>query len=322
MAGKTSEVDIADARGTEELLDDVIAGLAATNKSLPSKYFYDEAGSRLFDEITRLDEYYVTRTEQAIMDRHAGEMGEQIAENVMLVEYGAGSSIKTRALLDHLDDPVAYVPVDISREHLNQSAESLQAAYPDIEVLPVVGDFTQPFELPIARRTPDHVAAYFPGSTIGNFETEAAHRILRGIAPLCGSGGGLLIGVDLQKDPAVIEAAYNDVDGVTSRFNLNLLRRINRELGGDFDLSQFRHLATYDEKAGCVRTFIVSDVDQIVNVAGRQFSFASDERIHTENSYKYTIDGFAGDAAEAGLELHRVWTDARDYFAVMHFVVP
>lgn len=299
----------------------VVGGLQRQSKALPCKYFYDDRGSALFDEICDLDEYYLTRTELGIMKSHADEMGAQIGPGVMLVEYGSGSSIKTRILLDHLESPVAYVPVDISEEHLERTARRLDQDYRHLEVLPVNADFTADFELPIPTRDATHAAVYFPGSTIGNFELQQAQQLLQRIAPLCGAGGGLLIGIDLQKDPAIIEAAYNDQEGVTRQFNLNLLQRINRELGADFDLDQFEHLAYYNADLGRVEIYIVSLCDQMVQIGNYTFSFARGERIHTEYSHKYTIDGFASMAAAAGLALHRSWTDPQEYFAVLHFAV-
>ncbi|HET6327834.1 MAG TPA: L-histidine N(alpha)-methyltransferase, partial [Planctomycetaceae bacterium] len=209
-------------------LHDVVTGLQALPKSLPCKYFYDERGSELFDRICQLDEYYLTRTELALMDQFAPEMGAQIGPGTMLVEYGSGSSVKTRYLLDGLIDPVAYVPVDISGEHLRKTARELARDYPRIEVLPICADFTQDFALPRSQRAATHAAVYFPGSTIGNFLPGQAAELLRRITLMCGTGGGLLIGVDLKKDVATLEAAYDDLRGVTAEFNLNLLHRINR----------------------------------------------------------------------------------------------
>lgn len=306
---------------TETFLEDVLAGLKDHPRNLPCKYFYDERGSQLFDEICDLDEYYLTRTELGIMSRYASEMAEQIGTGVMLVEYGSGSSIKTRLLLDALIDPVAYVPVDISLEHLKKSADRLSAAYPDLEVLPVCADFTQSFTLPTPTRTPTHAAVYFPGSTIGNFQPEAAKRLLAGIAPLCGTGGGLLIGIDLQKEVSTLEAAYNDAKGVTAEFNLNLLQRINEELGADFDLDQFEHAASYDNAHGRIEIGLRSQQDQVVTLDGQHFRFDEGEEIRTEYSHKYTIDGFAEIARDVGLELHRFWTDNDEMFGVLHLVV-
>jgi dimethylhistidine N-methyltransferase len=305
----------------EVFLHDVLSGLRQSPKELPCKYFYDERGSQLFDEICHLDEYYLTRTELDIMDRYAAEMGQQIDAGARLVEYGSGSSIKTRILLDALPDPVAYVPVDISGEHLYQTAESLREDYPEIEILPVSADFTKRFSLPDPVQEPTHTAVYFPGSTIGNFKPDGVTHLLEGIAQMCGSGGGLLIGIDLQKDPSIIEAAYNDHLGVTAAFNLNLLHRINRELDADFAVDQFDHEAIYNPQKGRIEIYLVSRVDQDVTIQGHDFHFVAGERVHTEDSHKYTIDGFAAMALESDLELHRAWTDDNAYFAVLHLVV-
>lgn len=304
-----------------QFLTDVVAGLRTSPKTLSCKYFYDERGSRLFDDICLLEEYYLTRAEDEIIKRHAQEMADQIGPGVMLVEYGSGSSTKTRALLDRLDAPVAYVPVDISREHLHRTAVELSRVYPRIEILPVCADFTRPFKLPRSRRPPTHSAVFFPGSTIGNFQPEAARAMLGQIAPMCGAGGGLLIGIDLQKDAATIEAAYNDSLGVTAEFNLNLLRRINRELEGNFDVDQFEHRASYDPRFGRVEMQLVSRVRQTATVGEQAFEFAVGEAISTEYSHKYTVEGFAALAGDAGLTLRRTWMDARQQFAVLHFAL-
>ena len=322
MTGIPSQTTLFDYEpAAETFLGEVIEGLSARPRYLPCKYFYDERGSRLFDEICELDEYYLTRTELAIMEQYAGEMAEQIGPRVMLVEYGSGSSVKTRLLLDHLSEPVAYVPVDISREHLHRTADRLSRSYPRIEMLPVCVDFTEPFELPATRRQATHKAVYFPGSTIGNFRPDAARDILARIAPLCGTGGGLLIGIDLQKEDSTIEAAYNDSEGVTAEFNLNLLRRINRELDGDFDLEQFKHQAVYNDTLGRIEISLVSQRDQVVEVGGDEFEFADGEPICTEYSHNYTVDGFAELASDVGLTLRRYWTDDRGHFGILHLAV-
>jgi|HubBroStandDraft_6_1064221.scaffolds.fasta_scaffold45452_3 dimethylhistidine N-methyltransferase len=302
-------------------LRDVIAGLQTRPKHLSCKYFYDQRGSKLFDRICQLDEYYLTRSELAIMDRFAPEMGAQIGPGAMLVEYGSGSSVKTRYLLDGLPDPVAYVPVDISGDHLQQTARELARDYPRIEVLPVCADFTQDFALPHSLRATTHAAVYFPGSTIGNFLPGQATGLLRRITRLCGTGGGLLIGIDLKKDAATIEAAYNDRLGVTAEFNLNLLRRINRELGADFDLDQFFHQARYNDEFGRVEMYLVSRRAQAVTFGGETIEFEPGESICTEHSHKYTVGEFAAVAATAGLTLRREWTDKNRQFAVLHFAV-
>jgi dimethylhistidine N-methyltransferase len=308
-------------RARRVFLRDVIAGLRARPKHLPCKYFYDQRGSELFDRICQLDEYYLTRSELALMDQFAPEMGAQIGPGAMLVEYGSGSSVKTRYLLDGLPDPVAYVPVDISGEHLQRTARELARDYPQIEILPVCADFTQDFALPRPRQPATHSAVYFPGSTIGNFLPDRAADLLRRISRMCSTGGGLLIGIDLKKDAATIEAAYNDSLGVTAEFNRNLLCRINRELGADFDLDQFFHRARYDRELGRVDMYLVSRRAQTVILAGETIEFDPGESICTEYSHKYTVDEFAAVAAVAGLTLRREWTDKKRQVAVLHFAV-
>jgi len=322
MQDTSTETNVLDFEPTrQDFLADVVAGISQRPRKLPCKYFYDKRGSQLFDKICELDEYYLTRVELSIMRRFAPEMAEQIGPRVMLVEYGSGSSVKTRALLDQLLDPVAYVPVDISREHLQRTADQLNMAYPHVEVLPVCADFTDAFDLPVSCGTPTHSAVYFPGSTIGNFPPDDAEELLARIAPLCGTGGGLLIGIDLKKDVSILEAAYNDRQGVTADFNLNLLRRINRELGANFDLEQFDHSACFNEQFGRVEIYLISQRDQAVIVCDEEFNFAKGEAICTEYSHKYTVDEFAATAAEVGLTLRRCWTDEERAFAVLHFAV-
>ena len=306
---------------TESFLDEVLLGLQQSPKTLPCKYFYDQRGSQLFDQICELDEYYVTRVELEIMEAFAPEMAKQIGPGVMLVEYGSGSSVKTRLLLDHLEQMAAYVPVDISRKHLQQTCRDLAGSYPSLEVLPVCADFTTTFELPVPESDPTHCAVYFPGSTVGNFGPADAEKLLARIAPLCGTGGGLLIGIDLQKEVEVLESAYDDSEGVTARFNLNLLKRINDELGGDFQLDRFRHRVRCNAVHGRVEMFLQSLDDQRVTIAGTTFDFVADELICTEHSHKYTVDGFARTAAKTGLTLRRQWTDQENRFAVLHFAI-
>jgi dimethylhistidine N-methyltransferase len=303
-----------------EFLNDTIQGLSGDRKSLSCKYFYDERGSKLFEKICELDEYYLTRVEAGIMEQHAKSIASQIDSDVMLVEYGSGSSVKTRLLLETLISPTAYVPVDISEEHLLRTADNLRAAYPEIEILPVVADFTKPFQLPESTSAASHVALYFPGSTIGNFSEQDAGDLLALMSSMLGQQGGLLIGIDLQKEPAIVEAAYNDSAGVTAEFNLNILNRINVELDGNFDLANFHHRSVYNESMSRIETSIVSSCDQQVAVAGQLFEFARGEEIHTEYSYKYTIEGFAEFANPFGFRLHEHWTDEDGYFAVLHLV--
>jgi dimethylhistidine N-methyltransferase len=290
-------------------------------KQLPCKYFYDARGSELFDGICQLDEYYLTRSELAIMEKFAPEMGAQIGPGAMLIEYGSGSSVKTRYLLDALPDGVAYVPVDISGQHLQQTARELARDYPRIEILPVCADFTRHFSLPVSKRAPTHAAVYFPGSTIGNFLPSQAAGLLARIARLCGKDGGLLIGIDLKKEPGIIEAAYNDRLGVTAQFNLNLLRRINHELQTDFDVSRFSHQARYNSELGRIEMYLVSSEAQAVSIGGETIAFGAGETICTEYSHKYTVEEFVAIAGAAGLELHQKWTDEKRYFAVLHLAV-
>ena len=312
---------IHDASSVElDFLADVISDLGKQPKQLQCKYFYDERGSQLFDQICELDEYYLTRTELAIMDQYIDEMARQLGSEVMLVEFGSGSSTKTRTLLDALHDPVAYVPIDISEEHLLKTARTLQQAYPRIEILPVVADFTSVIELPHSTREASHAAVYFPGSTIGNFTPDEAGKMLKRFSRLLGPQGGLLIGIDLQKSPQVIEAAYNDKKGITAEFNLNLLHRINSELGADFDVDDFEHRADYNEELGRVEIYVVSKVDQSVQIGDHEIRFEANEAVLTEYSHKYTIEGFTELAATAQFSLHKYWTDPDRLFAVMHLV--
>jgi dimethylhistidine N-methyltransferase len=304
-------------RADQAFLADVLAGLSRPRKQLPCKYFYDERGSRLFDAICELPEYYPTRSELAILERHAGEMAAALGPRCGLVEYGSGSGLKTRLLLGRLGEGV-YYPVDISREHLLASARRLAEEFPAVEVVPVCADFTRPFQLPEARREVGRRVVYFSGSTIGNFPPRQARALLRRISRLVGPGGGLLIGVDLKKDPAVLEPAYDDAAGVTAAFNLNLLVRANRELGADFDLGGFRHLAFYNERHGRVEMHLVSEREQAVRVGGHRFRFAEGETIRTEYSYKFDLEGFAGLARSAWLCVRRVWRDPAGLFSVQY----
>lgn len=301
--------------------DEVLRGLGQPQKTLPCKFFYDRRGSELFERICELDEYYPTRTEMAIMARYAPEMAVLLGRDCLLVELGSGSSLKTRALLDHLESPAGYVPVDISREHLLQSARALAADYPGLSVLPVCADYTQRFRLPAPDKNISRRAVYFPGSTVGNFEPHAARGFLRRVAALCGAGGALLVGVDLKKDTATLEAAYNDGRGVTAAFNLNLLQRINRELDGDFAIEHFSHRAIYNEQAGRIEMHLASRREQTARVAGATFAFRESEMILTEYSYKYGLNDFARLASEAGWRVARVWTDERRLFSVQYLTV-
>lgn len=297
---------------------DVYVGLSDSPKCLPSKYFYDRRGSQLFDQICEAGEYYVTRTELAIMRRFSNEIADCLSDSSAMIELGSGSSIKTRLLLDHCRSLTDYIPVDISGDHLQVASKKIRSLYPALNVHPIVADFTRPIDLE-AVAVESKRTVYFPGSTIGNFEQHEAEVILGQIADLTGEGGYLLIGIDLQKDREVIHAAYNDRDGITADFNLNLLRRINRELDADFDLSAFTHRAHYDPVAGRVEMRLRSMKPQWVTVGERRFYFESDESIRTEYSHKYTIAQFTDLAKNIGLQLRQQWQDDRQYFAVLLF---
>ena len=300
---------------------DVLAGLTAPVKALPCKYLYDDRGSRLFDQICELPEYYPTRTELGILRRHAGDMAAELGDGCVVVEYGSGSGLKTPLLLERLRHPAGYVPVEISRDHLLASAAALARRVPQLEVLPVWADFTRDFEVPATRRVPRRRAVFFPGSTIGNFGPAEAVRLMEGVARRCGPGGGFLVGVDLRKSKTILEPAYADAAGVTAAFNKNLLARINRELGADFDLDQFDHRAVFDERHSRVEMHLVSRRPQAVHLDGRAIRFAPGESICTEHSYKYTPEAFRDMARAAGLTVRRVWTDDAGWFSVQYLEV-
>ncbi|MFG0332231.1 MAG: L-histidine N(alpha)-methyltransferase [Maioricimonas sp. JB049] len=301
---------------SHQFLKDVLRGLSRSPRTLPCKYLYDQRGSHLFDAICELDEYYPTRTELNIMRESIHEMAERIGPQAGIVEYGSGSSLKTELLLEALDSPVAYVPVDISDQHLHAAADRMSELFPDVDVIPIHADFTDRVKLPEFPRTSRRISAYFPGSTIGNFTPEEAAGLLARIAETCQRGGGLLIGFDLQKDVRILEAAYDDSDGVTAQFNLNLLERINREIDADFDPEQFQHRAMYNREYNRVEMHLESLTAQSVTIAGCVFQFDAGETICTEHSHKYTIDGFSALAASAGLRLAQHWTDPQQLFAV------
>ena len=302
-------------------LRDVLRGLNRRQKTIPAKYFYDERGSKLFDRICELEEYYPTRSELAILRCRAGEIAEAIGPRCALVELGSGSSLKTRTLLRHLDRPAAYIPIDISEKHLQAAAASLAQEFPEIEMLPLTADFTQPCRLPEPTRPWRRKVVYFPGSTIGNFEADERKALLTRIADLAGPGGGALIGIDLEKSTAVLETAYNDREGVTADFNRNVLRRANRELSADFDPETFDHRAIYNGRDGRIEMHLVSRIPQSVRIAGRRFEFAPGETIHTESSYKFSPDRFAESARDAGLTPQHLWTDDDNLFGVLYFTV-
>jgi len=299
-------------------LAEIQAGLGQQQKSISPKYFYDDAGSKLFDAICELPEYYPTKTELGIMHDNIAELVALVGPQASLIEFGSGSSLKTRVLLECLQELAVYVPVDISQEHLLQTAERIRADFPAIEVLPVVADFMRPFKLPSPQVMPLRNIIYFPGSTIGNFSNDAAHELMKVMHHEAGEDGALLIGVDLQKDVAVLERAYNDSQGVTAEFNLNVLRRLNREFDGTFELDRFAHRAIYNEEAGRIEMYLDSLVDQSASVAGETFRFAEGESILTEHSHKYTLEGFAEMALAARFRVERVWMDEEELFSLQY----
>lgn len=303
-----------------DLMDVVLRGLGGAPKQLPSWLFYDERGSRLFEEICEQPEYYLTRAELSLMRQHSADIARLLGPDVRLVEFGSGSAVKTRILLEHLHDPVTYVPVEIATEPLRQSVRRFADIFPHLPMQPLNADFTQPLRLPPPPRAARRTVVYFPGSTIGNFEQRAAAQLLRTMRDEMGENGGVLIGVDLKKDTATIEAAYNDQAGVTAEFTLNMLVRLNRELGCDFQVHQFRHRARYNALAGRIETYIVSEVDQRVRVGDARIAFSAGEAMLVEYSCKYALDDFAAMAARAGLRVERVWLDREGMFSVQWLV--
>ncbi len=304
---------------SSDFVADVVAGLSSNPRALPCKYFYDERGAALFQKICELPEYYITRTEIDILDRNRAEIASQLGPNIQLIGLGTGAGTKTRILIEALTNPAVYVPVDISETQLRESTALFWKIFPELEILPVCADYLQPVVLPQARRKAARNIVYFPGSTIGNFGPDEAIEFLRRAANVCRENGGLLLGVDLKKDAGVIEAAYNDSAGITARFNLNLLERVNRDLGADFDIDQWQHRAIYNSNAGRIEMYLISEVDQFVHVAEHKFHFRRGEKITTEYSYKYAPEEFAALAGKAGFEFAHMWSDDARLFGVFYF---
>lgn len=294
---------------------DVLSGLSAEPKAVPPKHFYDKVGSHLFEAITELPEYYPTRTETALLTDAAAEIAGYVSDGAALVEFGSGASVKTRLILDAAPQTAVYVPVDISEDALAVAASAINADYPNLTVAPLAGDFTDDLELPQAAQGRPRTG-FFPGSTIGNFEHEDAVAFLRSAAHMLRSGAQFVVGVDLVKDPAVLVRAYDDAQGVTAAFNKNLLARINRELDGDFDLTAFAHKAVWNPDKSRVEMHLVSLRDQTARAAGRAFRFADGETIHTENSHKFTPEGFSRLAERGGWRTLKLWTSPEPAFAV------
>ncbi len=305
----------------ENFRDEVLDGLSKSPRQLPYKFFYDQRGAQLFQEICDLPEYYITRTEIEILRLHGADMAKALGPQVELIGLGTGAGTKTRILLEELHNPAVYVPIDISKEQLEKSSARFREMFPTLQVLPVCVDYLEPFELPLPRRLSSRSVIYFPGSTIGNFEPEIASEFLARLVDVAGDGGGLLIGVDLQKDRDVLERAYNDAAGVTAQFNKNLLVRINRELEADFDLNRWQHHAIYSPSEGRIEIYLISDKEQTVHIGAREFQFRAGEEILTEYSYKHTIAGFIELARQAGFHFEQVWTDDARWFGVFYFTV-
>ena len=304
----------------DNILSEVLSGLSKKTKHLPSKLFYDKKGSKLFDRICKLDEYYLTRTEIKIMQDNIEEMGALLGEGTLLIELGSGSSIKIRLLLDHIPGLAGYIPVDISEQHLIESAEILNKDYPEINIYPLVADYTKMFEIPKIEKKYDHIAVYFPGSTIGNFTRNQAKEFLRRMAEAIGANGGLIIGVDLKKDISILESAYNDREGVTADFNLNILAHLNNELETNFTLSNFEHIAFYNEEFSRIEMHLVSKIDQKIILGKKEISFEKGEHIITEYSYKYAIKEFA-ELVSDYFYVKKVWKDGNDLFSVQYLRV-
>ncbi len=301
----------------DEFQTAVYAGLSRRNKTLPCKFFYDSEGSRLFDSICEQPEYYPTRTECALLQQHAADIARHLGHQARLIEFGSGAGYKIRLLLRAMQEPAAYIPVDISRSHLLAAATDLSRDFPQLRIVPVCADYTQAFDLPsLAEVTAKTQVGFFPGSTIGNFTPLEARMFLSRTRQLLGSQAYMLIGVDLRKDVAILEAAYNDAAGVTAAFNLNLLRRINRELGGRFDLADFAHRAIWNPNLSRIEMHLVSLRRQTVQIGRRRFQFAGGETIHTENSYKYSVRQFQQLAGDAGYLPQAGWTDSEERFSV------
>ena len=300
----------------------VVAGLSQAPKTLPCKFFYDQTGSELFSRICRLDEYYPTRTEIGILRQTAGRIAELAGPESHLIELGSGDSIKVRLLLEAMTSPARHTAVDISREHLRISADELVQRFPHIEIAAVCADYTRPFDVPPPTERPNaRKIGFFPGSTIGNFTPNEAVSFLKSTAILL-NGGDLVIGVDLKKDQDRLNAAYNDSEGVTAAFNINLLVRINRELGGDFDVDAFEHRAHFNSQKGRIEMHLISRRDQSVAIGNYRFQFAKGETIHTENSYKYGVEEFQEIAARAGFRPLDVWTDDEELFSIHYLQAP
>lgn len=322
MNASRPEISVVDLKPTTDVSKSrVLKMLQREPKQISSELFYDAEGSRLFEEICKLPEYYVTRTELGVLTDNVGEIARELGPSVTLVELGSGSSLKTRVLLDELEHPHQYVPIDISKDALLSASAEIARSHPALEVTPVCADFFHELRLPKLQQSSQRIAVFFPGSTIGNFDRPHRSNLLRSIAAVAGKDGALLLGIDLRKDRQVLERAYNDAQGITAEFNRNILRVLNRELEANFDLSQWRHLSIYNEKEHRIEMHLESLADQSCTIAETTISFGKGERIHTENSYKFDLEEFREEARESGFDTEGVWTDANRYFAIVLLTV-
>jgi dimethylhistidine N-methyltransferase len=306
---------------TSDFRTDVLAGLSSRPRSIPPKYLYDERGSALFDDICESDDYYVTQTEISILEDNLDEIRDLIGPRPRVVELGSGTGLKTRMFLNHLESPSTIFPIDISKSAVLSCAREVAELDLDVEIIPICADYTRPLELPETERPFESTVAFFPGSTLGNFEPKEQYDFLSRIADMCGEEGGLLIGVDLVKDPQVLHKAYNDSDGATSSFNLNLLRRMNRELEASFDFDDWSHRDAWQPRHQRMEMRLLSGRDQTVEVADESFDFRGGEHIVTEHSYKFTREGFAEMAREVGFRDPICWTDDNDWFSLWYLQV-
>lgn len=313
--------DDGEAATLADFRDAVIEGLGREPKTIPSKFLYDQRGSALFEQICTLPEYYPTRVETAILNRHAAEIASMCGHRCVLIELGSGSSAKTRILLDRLDSPAAYIPVDIAYDQLRVAAALIARDYPQLEVLPLCADYTAPFELPAPRRQASRRVTFFPGSTIGNLEPAEAVRFIANLARASKPGDAIIVGVDLLKSRAMLERAYNDSQGVTADFNLNILRRMKRELKADIQIDGFHHRAVFNPEAGRIEMHLVSTRDQVIRLDHREIPVRRGEAIVTEHCYKYAIDAFCELVAAADCRVERTWTDSERFFCTYYLVV-
>jgi len=316
MQNNTENVALPD--NTKAMIKEIVQSLSKAQKELSCKFFYDEYGSSLFEQISELEEYYLTRTEISILNNNIKDISDAVGEDALILELGSGSSRKIRILLDNFKSVAAYIPVDISQDFLLKSSNQLSEDYSDLKIIPIVADYTRPFTLPELEISFSKIVAYYPGSTIGNFTREQAGNFLKNISDLCGKNSGLLIGIDLKKESQILERAYNDCRGITAKFNLNILKNMNSTFGTNFEINKWKHIAFYNEEHGRIEMHLQSLEDQSVRLNGTSIAFKKDETIHTENSYKYSIEEFE-EMIKDFYRLIEVWSDSDNKFAVCYF---